>query len=62
MANRKKYTVLVPYPKSGGHWSTKGETVELLAVQALALVQAGRLAPVSETAAPAAKKTTEKAE
>lgn len=70
MANRKNYTVLVPYPTGGGHWAAKGSTVDLLEVQAHALETAGR---IKETAlieaeaaaaapAPAAKKTTAKAE
>ncbi|RON16039.1 hypothetical protein [Pseudomonas frederiksbergensis] len=70
MANRKNYTVLIPYPTGGGHYSVKGSTVDLLDVQANALVTAGRLqetALIEAEAAPAApapvaKKTTAKAE
>lgn len=65
MAERKNYTVLVPYPKGGGHWTSKGDQVDLLEVEALALRQAGRIkltAELEAEAAPAAtsKKTTAK--
>lgn len=43
MSNRKNYTVLVPFPKAGGHWAAKGETLELMDVEARALRQAGRI-------------------
>lgn len=52
-ATRKKYTVLVPFPKGGGHWATKGETLELLDVEALALRKAGRIALVVDAEAAA---------
>lgn len=48
MANRSNYTVLVGYPKGGGHWSTAGDKVDLLPVEALALVQAGRIKLTAE--------------
>lgn len=65
MADRKNYTVLVPYPKGGGHWTRKGDQVDLLEVEALALRQAGRIKLTAELeaeqAAPATtKKTTAK--
>jgi hypothetical protein len=74
VSNRKKYTVLVPFPKAGGHWAAKGETLDLLAVEAQALRQAGRIkltaeleaeaqAAAAETAAlpaPTTKKATAK--
>lgn len=65
MANRKNYTVLVPYPKGGGHWTSKGDQVELLEVEAQALRQAGRIKLTAELEAEAAapattKKTTAK--
>lgn len=70
MSHRKNYTVLVPYPTGGGHWAAKGSTLDLLDVQAHALVTAGRLKETAlleaEAAAaapvPAPKKTTAKAE
>lgn len=71
MDNRKKYTVLVPFPHTGGHWTNEGAELDLLDVQAHALVTAGRLKLTAEieaeaasaTAAPkATTKTTAKAE
>lgn len=59
--NRKSYTVLVPYPKGGGHWTRKGDKVDLLEVEALALRQAGRIKLTAELeAAKAAPATTKK--
>ncbi|AZD97156.1 hypothetical protein [Pseudomonas chlororaphis] len=43
MANRQTYTVLVPFPTGGGHWSSIGQQLELLDVEASALRAAGRL-------------------
>jgi hypothetical protein len=43
MVNRQTYTVLIPFPTGGGHWSTVGEELELLDVEASALRTAGRL-------------------
>lgn len=67
MSNRQNYTVLVAFPKGGGHWAKKGETLDLLDVEALALRRAGRVKLTSEVAAAAApageastKKTTAK--
>lgn len=65
MSNRRSYTVIVPYPKGGGHWTRKGDKVDLLEVEALALRQAGRIKLTAELEAeqaePAtAKKTTAK--
>lgn len=70
MSLRKNYTVLVPYPTGGGHYAVKGSTLDLLDVQAHALVTAGRLKETAlidaEAAAaasvPAPKKSTAKAE
>lgn len=41
--NRKNYTCLIPFPKGGGHYAAKGETFDLLDVQASALRTAGRI-------------------
>lgn len=63
MAIRKSYTVLIPYPKGGGHYTEKGEKVELLGVEALGLLQAGRIkltADVEAEQAPAAESKTSK--
>ena len=49
MADRKRYTVLIPYPLGGGHWSRKGQILELLDVQAQQLETAGRIAPLQAT-------------
>nr|DAV57871.1 MAG TPA: hypothetical protein [Caudoviricetes sp.] len=43
MFNRQTYTVLIPFPTGNGHWSTAGEELELLDVEASALRTAGRL-------------------
>ncbi|WP_342309117.1 hypothetical protein WLF14_06240 [Pseudomonas fluorescens] len=59
MATHKSYTVLIPFPKGGGHWSVVGEKLELLDVQASALRTAGRLALTSDlNPAQVAEKTT----
>ncbi|MBA1379820.1 hypothetical protein [Pseudomonas brassicacearum] len=69
MAPRQTYTVLLPFPSGGGHWSRAGQELDLLDVEASALHSAGRLelkkteavdpAPAST---PAKKATTKKAE
>lgn len=41
--SRKNYTCLIPFPKGGGHYAAKGETLDLLDVQAHALRTAGRI-------------------
>ena len=64
MSTRKKYTVLIPYPLGGGHWAEKGQTLELLEVEAQHLESYGRIqldAAPAEIAAKAAKKTTAQA-
>ena len=43
MANRQTYTVLIPFPTGDGHWSTAGEELQLLDVEASVLRTAGRL-------------------
>lgn len=43
MPNRQTYTVLIPFPIGAGHWSTAGQELELLDVEASALRAAGRL-------------------
>ncbi|MBV4553973.1 hypothetical protein HU742_022765 [Pseudomonas sp. SWRI102] len=75
MPIRKHYTVLLPFPIGGGHWSSAGQKMELLDVEASALRSAGRLEltgvldtqkPAVDTQAtpttPAKKATTKKAE
>ncbi|WP_338806915.1 hypothetical protein V8U11_06900 [Pseudomonas chlororaphis] len=47
MSIRQQYTVLVPFPTGGGHWSSAGQQLELLDVEASALRAAGRLEPTS---------------
>jgi len=36
MATRQTYTVLVPFPTGGGHWSSVGQDLDLLDVEASA--------------------------
>ncbi len=66
MSNRQKYTVLIPFPTGGGHWSSVGQELELLDVEASALRSAGRLELTSVLEAtpsnPAEKATIKKAE
>lgn len=69
MALRQTYTVLLPFPTGGGHWSSVGQELDLLDVEANALRSAGRLelkkTEASEsvsTSTPAKKATTKKAE
>ncbi|MFJ7798453.1 hypothetical protein [Pseudomonas sp. NPDC096950] len=61
MAERQTYTVLVPFPVGRGHWSTAGQELDLLDVEANALLSAGRLAlkSTSTQAEPAAAKKAE---
>jgi len=66
---RKNYTVLIPYPSGGGHWTRKGQALDLLDVEAHALHSAGRIeltsvleqqaADVVATTSPKAKKVAE---
>ncbi|ROM70293.1 hypothetical protein BK654_28595 [Pseudomonas brassicacearum] len=51
MPIRKQYTVLLPFPIGGGHWSSIGQKLELLDVEASALRSAGRLELTSALAA-----------
>lgn len=64
MAIRQNYTVLIPYPTGAGHWSTAGQELDLLDVEASALRNAGRLelTSVLNTTTPAKKAPTKKAE
>ncbi|WGT26751.1 hypothetical protein [Pseudomonas marginalis] len=63
MHARQTYTVLIPFPIGGGHWSTVGEELDLLDVEASALRTAGRLELTSVlNATPAKKATTQKAD
>lgn len=58
MATRQTYTVLVPFPTGGGHWSSVGQELDLLDVEASALHFAGRVEP--KTPIPQAKKAAAK--
>ena len=66
MAERQTYTVLLPFPTGGGHWSSIGQELQLLDVEASALRSAGRLelkkteAAESASASTAAKKAAAK--
>ncbi|MBT2340629.1 MULTISPECIES: hypothetical protein [Pseudomonas] len=69
MAPRQTYTVLLPFPTGGGHWSSVGQDLDLLDVEASALRSAGRLAlkkieatDVASASNPAKKAATKKAE
>ena len=63
MTHRQTYTVLIPFPTEGGHWSTVGEELDLLDVEATALRTAGRLELTSVlNATPAQKAATQKAD
>ena len=69
MTERQTYTVLRPFPIGGGHWSSIGQELKLLDVEASALRSAGRLErkknEAEESTAesnPAKKATTKKAE
>lgn len=53
MAERQTYTVLVPFPTGGGHWSSVGQQLQLLDVEACALRSAGRLELKKDEAAQA---------
>ena len=41
MPNRQTYTVLIPFPTGAGHWSSVGQELDLLDVEATALRTAG---------------------
>ncbi|MGL4265028.1 MAG: hypothetical protein ACRCTX_25690 [Afipia sp.] len=66
MATRQKYTVLIPFPLGGGHWSAVGQELDLLDVQAQQLETVGRIKLTAQIAAEAAaaapKKSTAKAD
>ena len=57
MAERQTYTVLLPFPTGGGHWSSIGQELDLLDVEANALRSAGRL-ELKKTEAPSASTST----
>ncbi|WLH11670.1 hypothetical protein PSH58_22920 [Pseudomonas hefeiensis] len=69
MALRQTYTVLLPFPTSGGHWSSVGQELDLLDVEANAWRSAGRLqlkkteaGESASTSNPAKKAAPKKAE
>jgi hypothetical protein len=51
MAERQTYTVRLPFPTGGGHWSSIGQQLDLLDVEASALRSAGRLELTANTEA-----------
>lgn len=61
MANRQTYTVLVPFPTGRGHWSSVGQELDLLDVEASALRSAGRL-QLKTTSTQAKKAAAKKAD
>ena len=61
MANRQTYTVLVPFPTGRGHWSSVGQELDLLNVEASALHSAGRL-QLKTTSTQAKKAAAKKAD
>lgn len=58
MAERQTYTVLLPFPTGGGHWSSIGQEMQLLDVEASALRNAGRLELKTTAAAESAASST----
>ncbi|MGY2338484.1 hypothetical protein ACW9HW_04450 [Pseudomonas sp. SDO5532_S415] len=58
MAERQTYTVLRPFPTGGGHWSSIGQELQLLDVEASALRSAGRLGLKKTEAAESASPST----
>jgi len=69
MALRQTYTVLLPFPTGGGHWSSVGQQLDLLDVEASALRSAGRLelkkteaVESASTSTPAKKAAAKKAD
>jgi hypothetical protein len=58
MAERQTYTVLLPFPTGGGHWSSIGQELQLLDVEASALRSAGRLELKKTEAADSASPST----
>lgn len=61
MALRQTYTVLLPFPTGGGHWSSVGQELDLLDVEANSLRSAGRLELTAKTEAAESASTTTKA-
>jgi hypothetical protein len=61
MALRQTYTVLLPFPTGGGHWSSIGQELDLLDVEASALRSAGRLELTTKTEAAESASTSTKA-
>ncbi|WP_392885825.1 hypothetical protein ACF6ZU_18665 [Pseudomonas migulae] len=58
MAERQTYTVLLPFPTGGGHWSSIGQELDLLDVEASALRSAGRLELKNNAVAESAASST----
>lgn len=56
MATTRDYTVVVPFPRAGGHWAEEGGTVSLLDVEAAQLLRVGRLTLKTDAAQKKVKK------
>lgn len=54
-AKRDIYIVALPFPWHGGHWTTKGQELQLLPQEAKALLINGRIKPKATKTKPAPK-------
>lgn len=61
MAQRQKYVVVVPFPMKGGHWSTVGQELDLLEVEAQQLEAVGRVKLAVASVAPVKKSAAKEA-
>lgn len=60
-AKTAQYDVLVPFPRAGGQWAEKGETVSLHPAEAAAWLRTKRIKPASAKAPAKATKATKDA-